>query len=161
MLRKSRPFHLVIGILALMALAYLSSISCRQNGPVVVTSGNYYEIPFDETGEKVYIRARSWGLVGNHQEIIIAASPINNRHLEYFPETQFIFLDSSDLYYKKLNADTLLVYADSVSNTPPHFSSRVRVKQVELIKDEIGEYAAKYKEYGLTRVDTLPIHDPE
>jgi hypothetical protein len=114
---------------------------------------NEYVIGFDSVGENIYIRARAWGLAGNHEEIILSNEPIQNKHLEYFHDKQFIFLSMTELFYKKINADTLEVYVDHKSEYPPQFQSKIKIKQMELKDlDNASDIKANPEKYGLTRV---------
>ncbi len=119
---------------------------------IKMSNANEYEIRFDELNEKIYIRAKSWGLAGNHQEIILSNSPITNQHNEYFKDRQFTFLNSTELYYKTVGMDTLEIYIDLKVNVPENFSSKVKIKQIELSPKESRDYAENYADNGLTKV---------
>lgn len=140
----------VLGLLAVtLFLWFTKSIG----EPEVPSDANEYVISFDELGEKIFIRARAWGLAGNHQEIILANEPINNKHGEYFKDRQFIFLDSTELYYKKKGSDTLLIYVDYKSETPRNLSTRIKIEQIELEgSEQIKDYEMNHEKYGLSKV---------
>ncbi len=123
------------------------------NDADAASSYNEYVIDFDSLGEKIYVRARAWGLAGNHEEIILSNEPIKNKHLEYFYDRQFIFLSVTELFYKKTNEDTLEVYVDYKSEVPPKFQSKVKIKQIEFKDvDNASDMKANPEKYGLTRV---------
>lgn len=115
---------------------------------------NEYVIVFEEVGESIYIRARGWGLAGNHFEIVIANSPITG--FEYDKERQVVYLDNTELYYKKVGIDTLEIHVGMLAEVPKEFSSKVKVKQVELSHDELRDYATNYSKYGLLKVSGYP-----
>lgn len=119
---------------------------------------NEYVIYFEEVGETLYIRASTWGLAGNHQEIIIANSPNNNTHVEYYKDRQIVYLDNTELYYKKVGSDTLEIYVGMPAEIPKGFTSKVKVKQFKLDFDEARRCADHYKEYGLSKVSVYPIN---
>ena len=112
---------------------------------------NEYIVNFEEVHEVIYIRARAWGLGGNHQEIIVANSPIVNQHLEYFKDRQMIYLDSTELYYKKVGNDVLEIYVDSKADIPPLLTSKIKIRQIELNLAS-REFLNKYSDLGFTKV---------
>ncbi len=136
-----------------LAASFFFSNFFSSNDTDVPTSYNEYVIDFDSLEEKIYIRARAWGLAGNHEEIILSNEPIKNKHLEYFYDKQFIFLSVTEIYYRKANEDTLEVYVDYKSEVPPNFRSKVKIKQIEF-KDlkKAPDMKANPEKYGLTRV---------
>lgn len=155
---KSKKIILIVGFLGLLLLAavvlsalVLSSMSSSLSslGP----EANEYVIDFESLEEKIYIKARAWGLAGNHEEIILSNEPIKNKHLEYFYDRQFIFLSVTEIYYKKVNEDTLEVYVSYKSDEPRDFRSKVKIKQIEF-KDLNNALDMKTnpEKYGLTRV---------
>ena len=135
----------ILGILYWLFMRSMKSID-------VPMTTNEYVIEFKELQEKVYIRAKAWGIGGNHEEIILSASPIKNEHREYFKDKQYIFF-SPELYYKKTGIDTLMLYVDYKSEIPENLSTQIKIVQVEL-KDakEIQGYKVDYKRYGLSKV---------
>jgi len=156
---KSKKIILMVAVclgLALLAAVVLSALvlsSMSSSFSSLSPPPNEYVIDFDSLGESIYIRARAWGLAGNHEEIILSNEPIQNRHLEYFHDKQFIFLSLTELFYKKINADTLEVYVDHKSEEPPKFQSKVKIKQIELKDvDNASDMNANPEKYGLRRV---------
>lgn len=154
-----RKLRILVAILTTVLL-FLTLISCFGNGKLEddAVNVNKYEITFENLNETIYIRARSWGLAGNHQEIIVASSPITNRPGEYFLNKQFVFLDSTELYYKKQSPDVLLIYVDEAANIPQEFSARIKI-EVHQFKTyaEIKDYADHYEDYGFTKVSVYPL----
>ncbi|MGE3384995.1 MAG: hypothetical protein AB7L70_18860 [Pyrinomonadaceae bacterium] len=146
---------LVLGLLAGTIFLWFTKSAEESEVP---SDANEYVISFDEIGERVFIRARTWGLAGNHQEIILANEPINNKHGEYFKDRQFIFLDSTELYYKKKGADTLLIYVDYKSDTPENLTTNIKIEQIELEgPEQIKEYKMNYERYGLSKVSVYKV----
>ena len=114
-------------------------------------SVNNYVIEFNEINEKVHISARAWGIGGNHEEIILSTSPISNEHRAYSKDECFIFY-TSEVYYTKKGADTLLIYVDYKSKAPIKLSTKIKIEQIEL-KDnaEMQDFKNNYKNYGLSK----------
>jgi hypothetical protein len=156
---KSKKIILIVAaslglvLLAVLVLSALVLSSMSSSLSSWSPEPNEYVVDFDSLGEKIYIRAKAWGLAGNHEEIILSNEPIKNRHLEYFYDKQFIFLSMTELFYKKINADTLEVYADYKSKEPPKFQSKVKIKQIEFKDiDNASDMKTNPEKYGLTRV---------
>lgn len=119
----------------------------------VPSSGNKYVINFNELNENVYFYAESWGVSGNHEEIILSTEPINENR-EYSKDKDFIFY-TSDVYYKKKGVDTLIVYAgsSSIGPYPKDLKTSIKIIQQELKNyDEVRDYDNNYKKYGLSKV---------
>lgn len=132
----------ILGILYWLFMKSMKSID-------VPMTTNEYVIEFKELQEKVYIRAKAWGIGGNHEEIILATSPIENEHREYFKDKQFIFF-TPELYYKKIGIDTLMLYVDYKSKIPENITTQIKIIQIEL-KDATG-FKGNYRKNGLSKV---------
>lgn len=107
-------------------------------------------VSFDELNEKVYFRAKAWGIAGTHEEITLSTTPIDKSR-KSLKGVDFIFY-TSEVYYKKQGIDTLLVYAASstIANPPEKLSTQVKIVPMELkTNDEIKDYAMNYRKYGL------------
>lgn len=115
---------------------------------------NNQVIEFDELNEKAYFSARAWGIAGNHEEIILSTSPISDEHRAYSKDECFIFY-TSEVYYKKKGADTLLIYAgsSSIADPPMNQPTQIKIIPVELKNyDEVKDYKQNYKKYGLSKI---------
>ncbi|MCF8257595.1 MAG: hypothetical protein K9J06_08585 [Flavobacteriales bacterium] len=145
--------HLVL-VLALLGLALIVTVVFL-NETVdmdVDAQENSYEVPFPSVNGVLNIRARSWGL--GHSEIIISDTLIQNKHREYDPKHQYTYLNTTELYYKVEEPDTLVVYVDYPCDSPESFSDLVTVKQISIgTADMVAYYEKNYKKMGLTKVD--------
>jgi hypothetical protein len=115
---------------------------------------NKQVVDFEELDEKVYLRAMSWGVSGNHSEIILSALPIEPESRKSTKERDYIFY-TSELYYKKKGVDTLLIYAaaSSIGSIPDSFVDKIKIVPVKLnTYDSLQEYEKKYREYGLSKI---------
>lgn len=117
---------------------------------------NEYTIRFKDVDETVYVRARTWGLAGNHQEIILANSPIVNEDLAYDKDRQLVYLDNSEIFYKMISSDTLEIRAGMLTVIPKNFSQKVRIRQVKLNHEEEQRLSEDYADYGFTKVTVYP-----
>ena len=121
------------------------------------------EVKFEEAGETVYIRAVSWGISGNHNEVMITTEPVEPEIRKPEEERDYIFY-TMELYYKKKGIDSLLIYApsSSIGDVPSNFSEKIKIVLLELKTfDEIRDYEQNYNEYGLTRIRTYPSSPSE
>lgn len=115
---------------------------------------NKKEIVFKEISEKVYVRAMSWGVAGNHNEIIFSNEPITPINRKSEKERDYIFY-TSDLYYKRQGMDTLLIYAESssIGNSPEVKFNKVKIIAMGIkTYDESLDYERNYKKYGLEKI---------
>jgi hypothetical protein len=113
---------------------------------------------FEEINDSIYIRARAWGVSGNHNEIIISLDPIEREGRQAEKEKDYIFY-ATEIYYKKQGIDTLLIYADgsSIGKKPAVFTERIKIVPVKIkTADEAMKYEKNYKKYGLTKVSAYP-----
>ncbi len=112
------------------------------------------EIIFNNLSEKVYLRAMSWGIAGNHNEIIISTKPIAPIDRKSKKENDFIFY-TTEIYYKKQGVDTLLVYSvsSSIGKEPKNYDGKVKIV-IKSLKtyDAFKEYQKNYEKYGLKRI---------
>lgn len=114
---------------------------------------NEANVSFSELNETVYIRAKAWGLGGNHEEIIFSTSPIDKERRAVKGE-DFIFY-TPEVYYKKQGIDSLVVYAESSSIAKPseNQGSKVKIVLVALKNyNEVKEYEKNYLKYGLNKI---------
>lgn len=99
-------------------------------------------------GSKIYIRAKVWGVAGNHEEIAFSENPITIAD----KEKDYIFYTDEVLY--KIDKNILTLYAPQSGGS----ISKIPFKDVEIIfkglkkADEIRDYSINYKKYGLQRI---------
>lgn len=84
---------------------------------------------FSGKNQPLYLKSKTWGLLGNHTATVISNKP----DLEFHPDSTFdyIFSGVDNLLYEK-QADTLLVYHTYKPHIPDRFYSEINVKLVEL-----------------------------
>lgn len=98
--------------------------------------------------DTLYISASSWGLAGNHQEIVFSENPITIPN----KETDYIFYTDEIQY--KTDKNTLTIYAPQSGKNIPKTS----FKNIEVVfkglktYDEIRDYNTNYQKYGLQRI---------
>lgn len=113
-----------------------------------------HEVSFNEVGEKIYVRSKKWGVSWDHEETVLSNSIID-RSFQINKDRDFIFY-TSNLFYKKVGNDSLLLYVNYSSipkELPSNFSNKVKVKILELKStNEIADYDLNYHKYGLTKI---------
>jgi hypothetical protein len=86
------------------------------------------KVIFKNLDDTVYVMASSWGLTGDHIEIVVSSLPIANRGSS--AASDYIFYEPT-IYYKK-EGDTLVVYSPSIAVIPDNFKSSVNITQVQV-----------------------------
>src|SRR5688572_12745009 len=121
---------------------------CNDSGPDLDTLVSNIDSVEFENERTIYLLAKEWGLAGNHEQLSIYSS--NS------PDT--IIIHTSKAYFKKAGNDSLVVYAPE-SLIPDDIRSNIGNVKVNLIGlrsyDEIQDYDARYREYGLIKIYAL------
>jgi hypothetical protein len=98
-------------------------------------------------GAPLFIRAKVWGIAGNHEQIVVSQS--NNK----LPDktNDYIFY-TSEIFYKVGKDNNVIVYAtESSISEPVNTIPNVIIKGLKTY-DEINEYKTNYQKYGLERM---------
>lgn len=155
MMTKPRKIMIAIFVsMGLMATALTIWFTRSASEVDVATISNDYVIDFEELDAKIFIRAKTWGVSGNHEEIVFSSAPFQEDNQCSKVEC-FIFY-TSEIFYKKKGTDTLLVFAgaSAISEKPNNFSSPIKIVVNELKNyDEVKDYEMNYKKYELSKVD--------
>lgn len=90
---------------------------------------NMERVYFPNKKNTLFIKSKSWGLLGNHTVTVIS----NNPDLEFHPDStsEYIIHGSDCLFYQKQH-DTLIVYHNHKLQVPDNFASNINVRVVEL-----------------------------
>lgn len=98
-------------------------------------------------GNKIYVEAKAWGITGNHEQIIFSETPISIAD----KQIHYIFY-TSEVFYKMGNDNTVVIYAtESSISEPINKTPHIIVRGLKSA-DEIRNYNANYKNYGLERI---------
>lgn len=119
---------------------------------IVQGKTNEYVINYDELNQKINIRAKAWGLAGNHEEITLCLSPRDEQTSSSSDDC--IRFYASEIYYKKAGSDSLLVYVDASAVPKDHknFLGPIKIVVTELKNgDEVLDYATNYEKYELSK----------
>ncbi|NJO69201.1 MAG: hypothetical protein HC830_07905 [Bacteroidetes bacterium] len=77
-MKKTYKIILISIAILVIILGILYRLFVKSVGEIDVPSTlTEVTVEFTELNEKAYIRARAWGLAGNHEEIIISTTPID------------------------------------------------------------------------------------
>lgn len=115
-----------------------------------------HTVNFRNTQSNLYFIARTWGLGGNHEEIILSPT-LGKRKADFEIDDVYIFY-ASEIYYKKdENRNELIIYANKNNSLQPKkFISEVTVIIKDLkTSDELNSYRKRYMEYGLNKISVF------
>ncbi len=100
------------------------------------------------SGKKIYVRAKNWGIAGNHEEIVFSENPITIPN----KEKDYIFYINEVVY--KVENNKLYIYAcDCDASIPKNAFRAVEVIFKDLKNaDEIKDYSLNYEKYGLEKI---------
>ena len=104
--------------------------------------------------DTLYISASTWGLAGNHEEIILSKTSINENYIPN-KETDYIFY-TTEIYYRK-NENKLIIYVNESSVLKPkNFKTSIDV-EIKGLKTagELNDYELNYIKYGLTKLSVF------
>jgi hypothetical protein len=139
-------------LITTLGIAYRLFVRSIENIEIPSTM-NEATIFFPELNESIYIRAKAWGLGGNHQEIILSASPIDKERQSV--KGKDIIFYTTEIYYKKKGLDTLFIYADAstIGKLPNDIKTSVNIVTVGLKNYvEVKEYEQNYEKYDLKKI---------
>lgn len=98
-------------------------------------------------GNPLFIRAKVWGIAGNHVQIVVSQS--NNKLPD---KTKDYIFYTSEIFYKVGKDYNVIVYAtESSISEPVNPIPNVTIKGLKT-HDEINEYTTNYRRYGLKRM---------
>jgi len=108
---------------------------------------NMTSIKLGNTNQPLYLKAKVWGVAGNHEEIVLSQSDSNlpNKTNDYIFYT-------SEVFYKVESDINVIVYApESLISEPVNKIPNVTIKGLKTA-DEIKDYNNNYQKYGLQRI---------
>ncbi len=146
-MNKIKIFILLV-VVSLITGGYLYYRQWRKEEFIPVKE-SMITINLEQVGNPIYIKARNWGIAGNHEEIVLSLS---NAKLAN-KERDYIFY-TNELYYKTDKKQTITVYApENLISEPQNKLPYVTIDLVGLKNaDEIKDYSLNYKKYGLEKI---------
>ena len=140
---------LVIFILVVLIVgSYLYYRQWRNEG-LMPTREKIITITLDRVERPIYIKAKNWGIAGNHEEIVLSMSSANISN----KESDYIFY-SNEVYYKTDSIQVITIFAPESSISEPLNKFTNPVVKINGLKnaDEIKDYALNYQKYGLKKI---------
>lgn len=131
---------LIIGAIWLYCNPRKEEFMPAKENTILINLGN-------ESRPLFFLRAKVWGVAGNHEQIVLSQSnnSIPNKTYDYIFYT-------SEVFYKVGNDNIVIVYAtESSISEPINKIPNVIVKGLKTA-DEIRDYSTNYKKYGLERI---------
>lgn len=108
---------------------------------------NTISINLGNESRPLFLRAKVWGVAGNHEQIVLSQSNNNVAN-----KTDDYIFYTSEVFYKVGNDNTVIVYAtESSISEPVNKIPNVTVKGLKTA-DEIRDYNINYQKYGLERI---------
>ena len=103
----------------------------------------------EKVGKPIYIKARNWGVAGNHEEIVLSMS---NKNISN-KDSDYIFY-SNDVFYKTDSIQTITFFVPESSISEPLIKFTNPLVIINKLKnaDEIEDYVQNYQKYGLKRI---------
>ncbi len=97
----------------------------------------------------IYIKAKNWGLLGQHEEVVLSMSNTNVSN----KENDYIFY-SNEVYYKTDGIKTITIFAPESSISEPLNKFTTPVVKIKGLKNssEMRDYAINFQEYGLKKI---------
>ena len=138
---------LLIFIIVFISWLFYQNWSKKES--VMSGKTNVVTLNFEDINQKVYLKAKVWGVSGNHKEIVLSEkrSDVTDNNTDYVFYT-------SEIYYKIESNGNLIIYApESSISEPTEKINGIRVILKGLRHaDEINKYKENYRKYGLEKI---------
>lgn len=118
-----------------------------RNSEFVSSKENTTELTVKYGGKPLFLRARIWGVAGNHEQIVLSHSvnKVPDKAVDYIFYT-------SEVFYRIESDSILVLYTDDSSISEPlNKMQNVKIKGLTSY-DEILDYYLNYKKYNLERI---------
>jgi hypothetical protein len=140
---------IIFGVLGLLAIGLVWYYYRWRQEDFMPAKENGVTINLGSTDKPVFLRAKVWGVSGNHEEIVLSESnkPTSDKTVDYIFYT-------SDVYYKTESNSAITLYApeSSISEPVNKFSNiTVNVKGLKST-EEMKDYETNYEKYGLKKI---------
>lgn len=102
---------------------------------------------FSKCDEFFYIYGYTYGMLGNHAEIIISKNKNKNKN----PKTDIYF--KGGLIFYKIKSDTLYLFVQTKKEIPNNLKTKVKIIQKELEGYEMTDLLDSYPKNGLQKIE--------
>ena len=110
---------------------------------------------FEDVNQTIYIKTKVWGLLGDHSCIFLSDKENDNSI-----ENKEILFENTIFYYKIQYPDSLFIFLPSMSYSEEKSINKtlgnVKIKITKFKASKNKEYAEKYEEMGLKKLNQLP-----
>jgi hypothetical protein len=140
---------IIIVFAAIILTTSIGILICRLNTPQDMLSGNENSVILNfPNGAKIYVRAKNWGVAGNHEEIVFSEVPITIPN----KENDYIFYTNEVFYKMEDNVLTIYASESDISNSTPLFNDVKVVFKGLKNADIIRDYNLNYQKYNLKKI---------
>jgi hypothetical protein len=108
MLKQMRCYSIIILIL-ISILIFISSYGCNKSNGTTIT--NQHFVVFEELKDTIFIKSKTWGLLGNHNETYITSYP--KKDFQYDSIRDLRFVSERTIFFEK-KQDSLLIYLEQL-----------------------------------------------
>jgi hypothetical protein len=140
---------LVFGFLTMVFIYFYQSKSIDE-----IDNKNIGRVLVFPNKDTLYISATSWGLAGNHEEIILSNQVISKNYVPN-KETDYIFY-TPEIYYKN-SFDKLIIYVNESSVIKPKIfktSIEIDIKGLKT-SEQLNDYEVNHLKYGLIKLSVF------
>lgn len=153
---RKKIWLVVITLLVFVGVSVLAYKLCKDSNEVDKTMKSIEysrSLNFEVIDHPIFIKTRMWGLLGGHSCIFITE---NNSNIPN--EKMDIIFDLSEIYYKKVNPDSLIIFVPSMSYSEEEIViknvGKIKVKIYKFKASQNKKYEANYSDMGLSKVTT-------
>ena len=140
-------YIIAIAILFIVLLFFIYTYLTIPDFKPTVKQIEIYSESFDE---KIFIKQKNWGIIGDDQVIVITKS--SDINFEPNINEEYTFKGLSPFFYDFRN-DTLFLYVNNKSEIPKNMVSEIRIVQIELTNPEMMNLMKNYRERGLKKIE--------
>lgn len=140
-----RTILVLIMLLSALFLCYLYlSIMAPDYEPTFTIK----EIESINTGEKIYLKKKVWGISSDHHIRVISVS--DEEKFEPNANDEYLYKGTTPFFYT-VNGDTLKVFVRKASEVPPNFNSKIKVEQIILDNPDMMNLFSEHEVMGINR----------
>lgn len=121
-----------LGMMLILTLTFWGGMKCQSQLNTLADIGKpHFEsemLYFDKLDTSIYIKSRTWGLLGNHSRTVISL----DKTKEFFPDSlaDYIFY-GSEIFYRQ-TSDSLIIYYNAMKSSPDQFNTNVGLRFIKI-----------------------------
>lgn len=142
-----KPLHFLFGIfIVLLSSTFLSCLNINVPDPEIVMD----IILFPEVEDTIYVRAMSWGISGNHNQVMFSGKEIIPSNRKPVISQDLIF-HSPEVFVKKQGPDTLIIFVNASSIEEKSVCESCKVK---ILVKKLNSYS-EWQDYNTKKLKSL------